>query len=676
MRGRACAGIGALLVWLCGSGVVIGQDWAVPPEAGAAVASDVADDPPFLEDAPAPTFGPLQPAPGPPMPEIPETTVVGQPSPFPATPLGDDTVLAPTRTETLAGRTGSSLTVVTRQQIVDSRHTEVSEVLRGVPGLDVVQQGGPGGVTSVFMRGANSNHTKVLIDGIPVNDPSSAGRAFNFSLLSVDNIERIEVLRGPQSTLYGSDAIGGVINVITRRGEGPLSFEAELMGGSYGTSRKAIGASGGTDEYHYSFGASYLRNDGFTQAARRLGNTERDGLRDANFSGRFGWTPSENFDVDYVFRYIDQDADIDDVDFFTGPVDAFDRQVRTDAFFNRLQTRLVLLDGFWEQKAGFALSDYQRLDTDPGFFDPQFVGQSRTFDYQNNFRLGENHVLTAGFDYLDESGGIFALSERTQYQTGIYLQDHVELAERWFLTAGFRWDDHSSAGSAETYRVTARHLLPGRATALHGSIGTGFRAPSLEERFNNWVGNPDLRPETSFGWDCGVERSFFGDRLVVDATYFRNDFTNLIQFFPTGPFTGELRNVGSAFSSGVEVTTTWRLDPRTTLAANYVYTFTRDRETGLELQRRPRHKAAFRLTRQLWCDRARLHANLLYVGQRRDSVFTLNEYVRLDLAGTYQLSRGCELFARIDNVLDENYEEVWGYETAGISAYGGVNLRW
>jgi len=642
-----------------------------PAPVGEAIASD-AEASPFVEDAPAPEPRPTADD----LPEIPETTVVGEVSPFPATPLGEGTVLTPTRTETLAGRTGSSLTVITSQQIAESRQTEVTEVLRGVPGLDVVQQGGPGGVTSVFLRGANSNHTKVLIDGIPVNDPGSAGRAFDFSMLSVDNIEQIEILRGPQSTLYGSDAIGGVIHVITKRGEGPLSLGANLMGGSYGTRREAIHASGGTERYHYSFGASYLESDGFSQAARRLGNTEKDGLRDANFSGRAGWTPTAGFDVDYVFRYLDQDAAIDDVDFVTGPIDAFHRQLRTTAFFNRVQTRLVLLDGFWEQKSAFHLADYERLDTNPGFYDPQFLGQSRTFEFQNNFRLGDDHILTVGFDYLGEDGGIHALSERTQHQSGIYVQDQISLAEQWSLTGGFRWDDHSSAGTADTYRVTSLYRVGATGTDFHGSIGTGFRAPALEERFNSWVGNPDLLPETSFGWDCGVRQALFGERLVVDGTYFRNDFRNLIEFFATGPFTGELRNVGSAFSSGVELTAQWKLTPCTTLSTDYTYTFTEDRATGLELQRRPRHKAAVRLLRRFWYDQARLYLDLVYVGPRRDAAYTLGEYYLLDLAASYRLSRSCELFARIDNLLDEDYEEVFGYETAGISAFGGVDFRW
>ncbi|MHC4405040.1 MAG: TonB-dependent receptor, partial [Planctomycetota bacterium] len=198
--------------------------------------------------------------------------IKGRLSPFPATPLAEGTVLTPGRMATLASEVGGSLSVITEGQITDRRRAEVTEVLRGTPGLDVAQQGGPGTLTSVFLRGANSNHTKVLVDGIPVNDPGSANGGFDFSLLSVDNIERIEILRGPQSTLYGTDAIGGVINVITKRGDGPLSLGADLSGGSYGQGREAVTASGGTENYHYSFGASYLQRDGFTVAAKRLGN--------------------------------------------------------------------------------------------------------------------------------------------------------------------------------------------------------------------------------------------------------------------------------------------------------------------------------------------------------------------------------------------------------------------
>lgn len=641
-----------------------------PDDVGEVLASDEE------EVAPPTPAGDAPPTTEKPLPVMPETTVVGRPDPFPQSPLGENTVLTPTRTEALAGQIGSSYTVITGEQIARSQQTNVADVLRGTPGLDVVQQGPTGGVTSVFLRGANSQHTKVLIDGIPVNDPSNASRMFDFSQLSVDNVERIEVLRGPQSTLYGSDAIGGVVNIITKRGEGPLSVRAELMGGSFGTARESLNVSGGAKDYYYSFGTSYSQTDGISAADARFGNREKDGDRKANFSGRFGWTPSENVDVDYVFRYVDQDADVDDA-LFSGPVPTTDnliRQNRTNAFFNRIQARAMALDGLWEQKVGFNLTDYDRLDTAPMWGEPRYLGQARQFDYQSNLFLNERNTLTFGTDYLDEDASDTVVA-RSQHNTGIYVEDQLRLTERWSATAGFRWDDHSAAGRASTYRLTTLYRLP-TGTGFHGSLGTGFRAPALAENYFPY-GNPNLRPERSKGWDCGIEQPLLGGRLVVDGTYFRNDFVDLIQYDFN---TWQVENIGRAFSSGVELTARYQFNEATTLFANYVYTFTEDLATGLPLLRRPPHKASVGVNRRLWCDQANLYAQLLYVGSRRDSFdgesIYLGEYFLLNVATTYDVSRSCQLFARIDNVLDQNYEEVYGYGTPGIAFYGGTSLRW
>ena len=208
------------------------------------------------------------------LPELPETVVRGRPEPFPANSLEGETVVTPTRTETPASEVGSSFSVVTQQEIQASGLTNAGEILRDVVGVDVVRQGGPGSLQSVFIRGANSQQTKVLLDGIPINDPSNATRGFDFSTLDVENIERIEVLRGPQSLLYGSDAIGGVINIITRRGYGPLSVHATGRGGTFGTSRESLTISGGNDRVYYSFGGAFSDTAGVSQAARRLGNTD------------------------------------------------------------------------------------------------------------------------------------------------------------------------------------------------------------------------------------------------------------------------------------------------------------------------------------------------------------------------------------------------------------------
>jgi vitamin B12 transporter len=693
-RLRASGGVLALIIWgyvsLIGQGVCAAEPYApsaavtnrpvtlavgdqVPPapnDVGEVLASDEEDASP-----PPPAAQP----PEKPLPEMPETTVVGRPEPFPQSPLGENTVLTPTRTESLAGQIGSSFTVITRDQIANTQKTDVSDVLRGVPGLDVVQQGPTGGVTSVFLRGANSQHTKVLIDGMPVNDPSNATRMFDFSQLSVDNIERIEVLRGPQSTLYGSDAIGGVVNIITKRGEGPLSGKAGVMGGSFGTARENLDFSGGTKEYHYSFGASYSQTDGISAADVRFGNHERDGDRKANMSGRFVWTPTETFDIDYVFRYVDQDAELDDALFGdpTRPTtDNLIRQNRTNAFFNRIQARTMALDGFWEQKFGFNLTDYDRLDTDPGLWGvPRYTGQSRQFDYQSNFFLNERNTLSFGTDYLDEDASSTTVSRLSQHNMGLYVEDQLRLTEQWSATAGCRWDDHSAAGRASTYRLTTLYRLPTQ-TGLHASLGTGFRAPSLAEDYFPY-GNPNLRPERSKGWDCGVEQRFLDGRFVVDGTYFRNDFVDLIQYdFATW----QVENIGRAFSSGVELTTRYQLNPTTSLFANYTYTFTEDLATGQPLLRRPPHKASVGVNRRLWCDRANLYAQLLYVSPRLDSFngtpIDLGEYYLLNVASTYDVSPYWQLFARIDNLLDQNYEDVYGFGVPGIAFYGGTTMRW
>jgi len=607
------------------------------------------------------------------LPEAPETTVIGRPSPFPAAPLSDSTVLTPTGTEALAGEIGSSLTVITSQEIVASQKTSVSDVLRSVPGLDVVQQGSPGGLTSVFLRGANSQHTKVLMDGMPLNDPSNASRSFDFSSMSVDNIERIEVLRGPQSMLYGSDAIGGVVNIITKRGEGPARLSMGVLAGSYGTSREAMNLSGGGKVGYYSIGGSYLQSDGFSAAAS---GTEKDGTRFGTLSGRFGLTPSDDFDVDYVFRWVDQNTAIDDSGFGAPPTDNLIRRNLTEAFFNRLQLRRMTMDGLWEHRVGLSLVDYDRRDTDPGLWGiPRFQGQTRKFDYQNNLYLSDENTFSVGVDYQDEQSQDTSTPLTSQTLAGCYVQDQIRLAERLFLTGGVRWDEHSEAGPATTYRTTGLFRLPITETGFHGSIGSGFRAPSLAEI--PYGPASGLRPERSTGWDVGLEQPFFENRLTLDGTYFHNDYTDLIQF-DYGTWT--LANIGHAVSRGVETTAAYKVNPCVRLFGNYAYTFTEDLDTGLPLLRRPVHKATFGINRSLYCDRANVTLYTNYVGPREDSDGvgrqTLTEYWLLNLAGSYNLTRHLQLVGRVDNLLNENYQEVYGYNTAGLSFYAGINGWW
>lgn len=616
----------------------------------------------------------------PPIVELPETVVPGRPSPFPANPLSTGTLLTPNRSETDANRVGSSYTVINEAEIRQTRQSSVAEVLRGKLGLDVVRSGGSGGATSIFLRGANSQHTKVLMDGIPINDPSHPNRGFDFSSLSADNIERIEVLRGPQSILYGSDALGGVINIITKRGEGPPTIRASGMGGSFGTARTSLSISGGDQASYYSVSGGYSHTDGISAASVLNGNTEPDRHRNGNLSGRLGWNLSENLNVDYVFRYIDRDVEIDSYDFTAGFTDDLLRANLSQQFMNRIQLRSLGLDGLVENRIGFSQTDYQRQDTAvlfPAFEPADFHGQTRQADWQSNLVVTESQLVTVGVDYLHESASSNLNPHQQQYNTGVYLQDQVTLTDHWFASVGFRWDDHSAAGNASTYRISTRYLPPGTGREFHGSIGTGFRAPALAENFFTG-GNPALLPETSRGWDIGMQQSFLEGVIVLDATCFRNDFRNLINY---DFVTNTLQNIGQARATGVEVSGTCILTQQSILSANYTCTDTKDLQFGGKLARRPHHKAGLTYRRQSLDERTGVNATLLIVGDRLDlpqryGGTVLDNYLLLNLAGSYQLNPQWELFGRIDNVTNEQYVEALGFGTPGIAGYAGLNVTW
>jgi vitamin B12 transporter len=485
-------------------------------------------------------------------------------------------------------------------------------------------------------------------------------------------VERIEILRGPQSTIYGSDAIGGVVQIITKRGSGPLSSRVMLQGGSYGTQAEGIYLSGGTNRVYYSFSANYLSMDGFSAASERNGNTENDLYRNTTFSGRYGWTPSESFGVDYVFRYIDATKGIDGNPPPTFAfADELNRTNITEAFYQRVQLRLAPLDGDIESKLGFSVADYDRFDTNPAFGGPPaFFGQTRKVDWQNRLRLTNRNTLVVGADYFQEDADSDTIGFLTQTDPGFFVEDQITLFDRWYTTFGGRWDDYSTAGPAQTYRVTTAFNLRETATIFRSSIGTGFRAPALSELFFPFgIGNPDLLPEESKGWDVGVEQTVF-DGLTIGATYFRNNFTNLIVFDFIG---NTLENIGQAKSHGLEFYSQAVLSDVTSMTLNYTRTDTTDLSTGEELLRRPRDVISLGVNR-LFGPQASLAAYVLYVGPRNDTAVRLDDYVTVNMAGSYRLSRRVELFARAENLFDEFYEEVQGFGVPGISGYGGINL--
>jgi vitamin B12 transporter len=605
---------------------------------------------------------------------------------------------------------GSSITVVTAKEIEQQQKRTVADALRMVPGLDLVTSGGPGQTSSVFMRGANSNHTLILIDGVEMSDPSSTGGGYDLANLTTDNIKQIEVLRGPQSTLYGSKAIGGVISITTKQGEGKPTGFVSAEGGSFYTARETAAISGGTNLIHYTLTASRIDTDGISSAAARYGNVLNNGYQNSSIATRFGITPNKNSEIEMSLRYTRAKASIDNGG--GAGQDDPNNFLKTDELQFRTQGTLSLFKDLWEQKLGVSFHDLTRTndnDRDAShpydFLRSEYHGQSVKVDWQNTLRLHETNTVVLGVETTEENAKSRYYSEYfdTFFSTvassssiwdekfartnGSYLQDQISLWDTWFSTLGVRVDDHSQFGTEATYRFTTAYLLRQTNTKLKGSYGTGFKAPSLFQLYaaGGFVqGNSSLLPEKSTGWDIGIEQFLAGNQLNVGATYFHNDFEQLIEGY-TVPvtFVYTYRNIAKAESEGVELTASYQPLAELAFHATYTYTLAKDKSTGAELIRRPKHKISGDVNYH-FLDKGNINLGFVYVGTRNDLAFDpvtytsqtvkLKDYLLVNLAGSYDITKNLQLFGRVDNLFDRQYEEVAGYGTPGIGAYGGVKV--
>lgn len=609
-------------------------------------------------------------------------------------------VVTATRLETPAREIASSVTVLTREKLEQSKKATVIEVLQEVLGVSIIQNGPPGAAASVFIRGANSEHTLILMDGVELNDPISPSRSFDLAHLTLDNVERIEILRGPQSTLYGSDALGGVVNIITKKGQGKPKFSLSSVAGSYGTIISSAGINGSTERMQYSFGTSYFRSDGFSAASTNYeGNEEKDGYRNLTIWGRLGFRLSDNLDVDLILRTLNTQIDIDNAGGAQG--DDPNNVQDYNALFIKAEIRNLMLNNRWELKLGLSLVDYDRqhenptdeahlLDSDNGFF------KSKLFkiDWQNNFFLHETNTFTLGIDYQREQGeseynsdGIWGpfssiFPSRRAHVTGFYLQDQIRLANQFFATVGLRLDDHSQFGSALTYRFAPAFFIEATQTKFSATYGTAFKSPSLYQLYAPGtllgpIGNAELNPEKSIGWDIGVEQQLLGGKVLLAVTYFYNDYKDLINF----DFLQGYMNIGKAESKGTEILIQARPFDDMSFNATYTRTEAKDKDTGADLLRRPKQEFSASLNYNFQ-KKANINLTFIRIGEQDDMDFstwpstrlTLPSYSLLNAAVSFNFTSNFQIFFRMDNIFNEEYEMVKGYGTPGFSVYGGVNL--
>jgi vitamin B12 transporter len=593
-------------------------------------------------------------------------------------------VVTATKVETPVAELGASVTVVNGDDFQTYHYSSADEALRNVPGLEIRRSGSLGKISSAFIRGANSNQVQVLVDGVRVKSPTT-GQA-DLSDISPDLIERIEIIRGPQSTLYGADAIGGVINIITRKGKGAPSGWIELEGGNYDTWATRAAAGGSYRILDYSLSASHLESNG----QFKNDNSDINAL-----NGRIGLSlPAQSW-VGFVVRYNKSDTGLPIKFVFPPPlpitpiIDPNQKQ--------QSETLVMSLEGqthpvpWWESRV--RLSRYTNQlgfqdAPDPGFpfespFRSQIDVERREAEWVNAFHVGRWSTSTIGLEYRREEGenkGVFQAATETW---SALFEEQLRFFDRLFLTAGFRVEDHSVFGTAATGRGSFAYVVKEWGTRLRGSAGSGFRAPTINDLFFPDFSNVALRPERSLSWDAGVDQKLWQDRIRLGATYFHTDFRDLIQSVPIEvfPFAAE-ENVGRARAQGLEFTAEADLWYNLTASASYTFTDTKDLTTGNPLPRIPKHSWNIGVT---WEPIRRLSLfTQLYVRSSQFDTFgdIFNRgYTRVDVGGTYRLVerygwlQALEATARVQNLFNEHYAEVHGFPALGTNFLLGVRAR-
>lgn len=614
---------------------------------------------------------------------------------------------------------GASVTVIDDQAMQDRQTRVVSDVLRDVPGVAVSRGGAIGALTQVRIRGAEANHSLVFIDGIKASDPFFD--EFDFGTLIADQDARIEVLRGQQSSLYGSDAIGGVISYTTLTGAEAPGVRLRAEAGSMGTYDGAARAAGVNGALDYALSAAGLHTDGYPVAPGGHRDVGSDG---ADASAKLIWTAAPNLHFTAVGRYSYTDADLDDSDndsfspTFGQTLDSPGVHYVNRAYYGLLRGQLDSLDGRWTNVLTIQGADTTRSGYDVAnpFAPPAGQpivkssgdhGSRVRGSFESAFRFGDDHVrqrVTFVLDAERDSSqttvspfGAFLGTETTD-NVGVVGAYDLTVDDRISFGASLRHDANNRFADPTTYRVQGSYRFD-QGTRLHAAAGSGVKDPSFSELFDfsagRFIGNPDLQPEKSEGWEIGVDQTFLGGHANVGATYFDNRLTDQISTdFSTG-VARPINLAGTDRQQGVELFADAQLNPDWKLDASYTWLDAPQQRSVIldgafvtfdgQAVRRAKDIASLNVT---WAPQGRPFSGTLtvrYNGKQNDLAFTdpsfvpvlveLPSFTLVNLNAAWRLNDHVELFGRIENLLDQSYQEVFSFEAAGRAAYGGLRLR-
>ncbi|MEI9901233.1 MAG: TonB-dependent receptor [Hyphomicrobium sp.] len=581
-------------------------------------------------------------------------------------------VFSANRTPTDYAKVGSSVSVITEKDINAQSKTYLQDYLQQVPGVSITTTGGAGKTTSFRLRGFSQNYVKVLIDGMDISDPTGPQTSVAFENLLVGDVAQVEVLKGPQSTLYGGDAVAGVITIDTKYATRPGLFQsggAEY--GTYGTSRGAY-STGYADGHgsNVAFTVQGINTEGISAA--QLG-TEDDAYRNGTVSGRGELKVSDAVTVFFAGRAQESHNEYDTSSGF----DSFDNN-DTSLHAGRVGANISLFNGQFVNTIAVQGMEVSRDEN--GSWPAWYDGDRVKGEYRGVLSFNKQLALVVGTDWEQTGIETDSVDRRTVDVVSPYAQFIVEPIDGLVLTAGGRIDNHSTYGEYDTHRLTAAYLLPGTETRLHSSYGTGFRAPSLYELYSAY-GNTDLTPETSEGWDAGVEQGFLNGRVSIGATYFSMDLTDRIGFvsLPSPPWGGYAQVSGVTKTDGVELTGLAKITATT--AVNVAYTYTDSEEPdGTRVTRLPRHSFVVGLSAQP-IDKLTVNVTGQYIADTLDNnpypatgKGAVDDYFLLSAKAGYEVLPGTVAYVRGENLLDEDYVSAFNYNNPGLTVFGGVQF--
>jgi vitamin B12 transporter len=610
----------------------------------------------------------------------------------------DQVVVVANRAPEPLSKVGNSVTVLTDADIRESQASIASDLLAQTPGITVARTGGVGQPTSVFIRGAESDQTVVIIDGVKMTDPSLPAGGFDFENLLIGDISRIEILRGAQSTLYGSDAIGGVVNIVTADPTQEAGGSASLEGGSHATGDGTLAIGGTSDALSWRVAGNYYGTSGIPTFDEYLGGRRDCASQIGGGAGQVRYDLSSDLELDLRGYVVTARSDFDGFDTPSGAFGDDNEYGKTQqgigyagltwhspdhSFTNRFSVEYTSSETREYDPDAPANFGYPSTETFYGF------GRNIREEYQGTWKFSDAGQLVFGAE--NEHSTIQSASPFTpNVNAGViidsgYVQGQYEPVTGLTLTAGGRYDHHDVYGGHSTGQFAAAWLLPDQQTLLRASFGQGFKAPSLYQLYSSF-GNPALQPETANSWDAGIEHHALQDRLIVSASYFQRRSDDLISFFDcltpsplcaTEPF-GYYANIARSFAQGVELVGSLKATDQLSITANYTWTDAQDRSPGSstygnELPRRPPEAGNAAVT-YVWPLQLSTALALRYASASFDDAanqIRLGGYVLLDVRAALTVSKHFEMYARVENLTDHHYETAYQYGTLGRSAYLG-----